>query len=110
MEDSILNTIKPLLGVDVEYEAFDAEIIAGINSALMAIAQVGVGTPGFYITGATETWGQFLEGRTDLKAVVTYVQLKAKLIFDPPESSSATTAINDILKEYEWRLYEQAQE
>lgn len=110
MEDSILSTIKPLLGIDVEYEAFDAEIIAGINSALMAIAQVGVGTPGFYITGATETWGQFLEGRTDLQAVVTYVQLKTKIIFDPPESSSATTAINEILKEYEWRLYEQAQE
>ena len=76
----------------------------------MAIAQVGVGTPGFYITGATETWGQFLEGRTDLQAVVTYVQLKTKIIFDPPESSSATNAINEILKEYEWRLYEQAQE
>jgi len=110
MESSILNTIKPLLGIEVDYDAFDAEIIAGINSALMAISQVGVGRQGFTISGETETWDQFLEGRTDLQAVVTYVQLKTKLIFDPPESSSASTAINEMLKEYEWRLYEQAQE
>lgn len=110
MESSILNTIKPLLGIEVDYDAFDAEIIAGINSALMAISQVGVGRPGFTISGETETWDQFLEGRTDLQAVVTYIQLKTKLIFDPPESSSASTAINEMLKEYEWRLYEQAQE
>lgn len=110
MESSILKTIKPLLGIEVDYDAFDAEIIAGINSALMAISQVGVGRTGFTISGETETWDQFLEGRTDLQAVVTYVQLKTKLIFDPPESSSASTAINEMLKEYEWRLYEQAQE
>lgn len=110
MEESILKTIKPLLGVDVDYDAFDLEIITGINSAIMSLNQIGVGTEGFRITGPDETWNDLLEGRDDLEQAKTYIQLKTKLIFDPPTSSAAIDAIKETLKEYEWRLYEQAQE
>lgn len=110
MEESILKTIKPLLGVDVDYDAFDLEIITGINSAIMALNQIGVGTEGFRITGPDETWDNLLEGRDDLEQAKAYIQLRTKMIFDPPTSSAAIEAIKETIKEYEWRLYEQAQE
>ena len=43
MDDSILDSIKIILGVDPEYEAFDSEILMAINSALMALTQLGLG-------------------------------------------------------------------
>lgn len=110
MEDSILKTIKPLLGVDVDYDAFDLEITTGINSAIAVLNQIGLGRQGFRITTGSETWTDFLEGRIDVEEAKTYIYLKTKLIFDPPSSSSAMEAIKEVLKEYEWRLYEQAQE
>lgn len=110
MEESILLTTKLLLGVDVDYDAFDLEIITGINSAIMALNQIGIGYPGFRITGASETWNELLDGRTDMEEAKTYIYLRTKMIFDPPTSSAATEAIKETIKEYEWRLYEQAQE
>lgn len=110
MEDNILKTIKPLLGVDVDYDAFDLEITTGINSAIAVLNQIGLGRQGFRITTGSETWTDFLEGRIDVEEAKTYIYLKTKLIFDPPSSSSAMEAIKEVLKEYEWRLYEQAQE
>lgn len=110
MEDNILKTIKPLLGVDVDYDAFDLEITTGINSAIAVLNQIGLGRQGFRIATGSETWTDFLEGRIDVEEAKTYIYLKTKLIFDPPSSSSAMEAIKEALKEYEWRLYEQAQE
>lgn len=110
MEDSILKTIKPLLGVDVDYDAFDLEITTGINSAIAVLNQIGLGRQGFRITGPDETWDNLLEGRDDLEQAKTYIQLRTKMIFDPPTSSAAAEAIKETIKEYEWRLYEQAQE
>ena len=40
--DSILDTIKKLLGIQPEYTSFDEDIIVGINSAFAALNQIGV--------------------------------------------------------------------
>ena len=45
MEYSILNTIKKMLGLDANYTTFDTDIIVHINSALMTLTQLGVGSP-----------------------------------------------------------------
>ena len=81
-----------------------------VGLQLQAAVQIGVGTEGFRITGPDETWDQFLEGRDDLESAKTYIQLRTRMIFDPPTSSAAIEAIKETIKEYEWRLYEQAQE
>ena len=102
---SILTTIKKMLGIDSTYDAFDVDVIINVNSALMVLAQLGVGpSTGFHITGATETWSSFLLDDTTVEAVKTYIYLKVRLIFDPPASSFVLTAIQEQIKEFEWRL------
>ena len=106
MEESILTTIKKLLGLDESYEAFDTDIIVAINTALMALVQIGIGpSKGFHIEDDIETWGDFLgKDVIDLEAAKTYVFIKTRLIFDPPSSSVVIEAYNKVAAECEWRL------
>lgn len=105
MSDSILVSIKKLLGITEEYDYFDADIIMHINMAFMVLYQLGVGpkTP-FAIEDASATWSDFMGDSTDLAGVKTYVFLKVKLVFDPPQSSAAMEAIKQNIAELEWRL------
>ena len=105
MDNSILSTIKKMLGLDADYDAFDTDIIIHINSALMNLMQMGVGpSTGFSINGDFETWHHFLGEATDLEGVKTYVYLKTRLAFDPPSTSFVLEAANKMLSELEWRL------
>lgn len=105
MSDSILVSIKKLLGITEEYDYFDADVIMHINMAFMVLYQLGVGpkTP-FSIEDASATWSDFMGDSTDLAGVKTYVFLKVKLVFDPPQSSAAMEAIKQNIAELEWRL------
>ena len=106
MDDSILNTIKQMLGLDSDYDAFDTDVIIHINSALSTLSQVGVGPSiGFKITGPDEMWSEFIGyGINDLESVKTYVYCKVKMLFDPPASSFVMKAMEENCKEIEWRL------
>lgn len=101
---SILDTIKKMLGIEPDYDAFDTDIIVGINSALMALNQIGVGLDGMRVTGRDETWETFLNDRDDLEAAKTYVYLKTKLGFDTPANAYVVDALQKQISEYEWRL------
>lgn len=108
--DSILTTIKDMLGIAEEYAHFDAAIIRHINSAFMTLNQLGVGpTKCFKITSDEQTWYDFLGESEDLETVITYIYEKVKLNFDPPSSSFVLTAMKDQSKEDEWRLNVQAE-
>ena len=105
MEGSILNTIKQLLGIQSDYTAFDTDIVVHINSAFMALNQLGVGpTECFSIDGSGENWAEFVDKSIDLEAVKTYIYLKVRTIFDPPSSSVVMEAMNKNISELEWRL------
>lgn len=105
MSESILISIKKLLGISSEYDFFDADVIMHINTAFMVLYQLGVGpsTP-FMIEDASATWSDFLGDSNDLAGVKTYIYLKVKLVFDPPQSSAAMEAIKQNIAELEWRL------
>lgn len=103
--DSILTSIKKLLGIEEEYTQFDTDIIVGINSALMTLSQLGVGlTTSFMITDKTSTWVDFLGDKNDIEGVKLHVYLKTRLSFDPPSNSFLIDAIKEQIKELEWRL------
>lgn len=104
MDESILNSIKKMLGLDSDYDAFDTDIIALINSALMILHQLGVGVDGFSIGSAEETWSEFLNAREDLAAIKTYTYISTRLVFDPPSSSAVISSYERIKGELEWRL------
>lgn len=106
MDESILESIKALLGPDASYDAFDPDIIIHINSALSVLHQLGVGpSGGFAVTGYDETWDDFI-GDTSypLNMVKTYIYMKVRIAFDPPTNPSVLTAFQESCKEYEWRL------
>ena len=103
--DSILLSIKKLLGIDALCDHFDTDVIMYINSALSNLTQLGVGPPdGFTVTSNTETWDSLLMDSKKLEFVKTYVYLKVKLVFDPPSSSSVIDVIDRQIKELEWRI------
>lgn len=107
LTESILQSIKKLLGPGSEYDHFNPDIIMHINSVLSILAQMGVGpSDGFAITGKDETWSDFISKEPNKFSMVkSYVYLKVKLLFDPPLSSAAIESINRQISELEWRLF-----
>jgi hypothetical protein len=105
--DSILKSIKKLLGPTGEYEYFDDDITLHINTVLMTLTQLGVGpSSGFSITDDTAKWTDFVPRATlaRIEAIKTYVYLNVKLLFDPPSSSTHMEAINRQISMLEWRI------
>ena len=103
--DSILTSVKKMLGIAEEYTHFDADLIMHINSVFMILAQLGVGpSEGFFIEDDTATWDEFIQDNKEINSVKSYVGLKVRLLFDPPSSSAAMEAANRLIEEFEWRL------
>lgn len=103
--DSILTSVKKIVGVSEEDESFDTDLIMHINSALMILKQLGVGpTEGFSIFDKTSVWSDLLSDDLSIEAVKSYVGLKVRMIFDPPTSSAVADAINKTISELEWRI------
>lgn len=103
--ESILTSIKKMLGIPEEYEQFDPDIIMHINTVFMVLTQLGVGpADGFYIEDARTEWADFLDDPTKLQMVKSYIALRVRLLFDPPSSSAHMNAINQSIAEFEWRL------
>ena len=104
--DSILVSIKKLLGVSEEYNHFDPDIIMHINSVFMILTQMGIGpSEGFRIEDETTKWTDFITDESKLEGVKSYIYLKVKLLFDPPLSGAVKESTNQLIKELEWRLY-----
>lgn len=103
--ESILISIKKLLGITEEYTSFDQDIIIHINSVMAILAQLGVGpAKGFHITGATEKWNDFIPEDVALDDVKSYIYIKVKMLFDPPLSSAVIESTNRLISELEWRI------
>lgn len=106
--ESILTSIKKLLGIEEECEHFDSEIIPHINTVLDDLTQMGVGpSEGYAIEDKTSTWIDFLsKGKSDQKMerVKTYTYLRVQLLFDPPESSAHISVIERQIEKLEWRM------
>lgn len=104
MEDSVLTTVKKIVGIPEEDESFDLDIIMHINTVFNILNQIGLNIPTFNISDKTSKWSDFLNDHIDLELVKTYTGLKVRSLFDPPMSSSVNTALNDSIRELEWRI------
>ena len=103
--DSILTSVKKIVGISEEDESFDTDLIIHINSVLMILNQLGVGPPeGFSISDKTSVWSDLISDNVYIEAVKSFVSLKVRMIFDPPTSSSVADAINKTISELEWRI------
>jgi len=116
MAGTILTDVKQMLGLTEDYTPFDQELTMHINSTLMILNQLGVGTPNFRITlsdptasgklTSQETWNQFLGASYsgNMEAVKSYVFAKVKLLFDPPASGTLMESYKKLADEFEFRL------
>lgn len=103
--ESILTSIKKLLGIAEEYEHFDADLIMHINSVFMILTQLGVGpAEGFRIVDEDAVWSDFTNDNMQIESVKSYMFMKVKLLFDPPLSSAVMESYNRLINEFEWRL------
>lgn len=102
-KNSILTSIKKLLGITESCTDFDTDIIMHINTVLMTLNQLGIGTEGFQIEDKNAVWSEFIES-DKLAATKSYVYLRVKLLFDPPLNSAIIEAIKESIRELEWRL------
>ena len=103
--ESILTSVKKALGITEEYTHFDTDIIMHINTVFSILYQLGVGpSVCFSISDKTAVWSDFTGSATDITMVKTYIVLKVRLLFDPPQASAVIEAINHQISELEWRL------
>lgn len=104
--ESILTSIKKLLGISEEQDDFDVDIIIHINSVFANLCQIGVGpTDGFAIEDASSVWTDFIaDTHWFFSFIKTYVYMKVKLAFDPPINSAVLASYKENIKELEWRL------
>ncbi|WP_407450018.1 hypothetical protein [Fibrobacter sp.] len=103
--DSILDSIKKLLGPTETYDNFDTDLIFHINSALANLTQIGVGpAEGLSIEDDSSTWEEFVTDPIQLGHVRTYVYLKVKLVFDPPTNSAVLQSYENQVLKLEWLL------
>lgn len=110
IHDSILLSIKKMVGLTDIYDVFDEDIITHINTAFFTLNQLGVSDEApFRISGDSEVWSDYISDENNFDAVKTYIYMKVKLVFDPPASSTVLQAYKDSINEYEYRLNVEAE-
>lgn len=105
MINSILTSTKQNLGIVEADTAFDHEIISHINGVFARLNQLGIGPAnGFMIEDKTVTWDAYLGSDLNLNSVRTYVFLKVKILFDPPQTSFVLNSVEKQIEQLEWTL------
>ena len=105
MSDSVLLSIKQMLGISPEDTSFDVNVIMSINTALTTLMDLGLTeVEDEIVIDDDMTWDDLLGGRIDIEYVKTYVYQKVKMIFDPPTSTAAIDAMQRSISELEWRI------
>lgn len=104
--ESILTSIKTMLGIEEDDTNFDSELVMHINSVLMDLTQIGVGpAEGYEIEDKFNTWNEFITDMKKFSGVKTYIFMRVKLIFDSSTMGSALIeSYNKQCERFEWRL------
>lgn len=106
MEEKILDSIKKMLGITETEKNFDNALLNYINSSMTTVFQIGYNSNKNLVIDATTKWVVLGESVYITNQIKTYIYLKVKLLFDPPANATLVEAINNQIKEHEWRLEE----
>jgi hypothetical protein len=105
MNDSILLTIKKMLGLDASYTVYDEDVMVLINSCIRDIHQLGVGEETYSVTDSSQTWTEYLGAMSGMyDDVKSYIYYKVRLAFNPPSNSFVVKSYEDLLKENAFRI------
>lgn len=102
---SILVSTKAALGITPEQHAFDSMVVMHINSVLSTLEQLGVGPAGgLMVTSEAQTWSDLIGADNRLNMAKSYMYMRVRMMYDPPDIGFVITAMKDEIKEMEWRL------
>lgn len=105
VSESILNSIKKVLGIDPSYDVFDVDILMHINSVFADLHQIGAAPNSpIKVMDETTVWDDFIQGKENVDMVQTYVALRVRLLFDPPTSAYGIESLQKQADKLEWRL------
>lgn len=105
MEQSILTSTKLILGLTEEDTSFDIDVATHVNSAFSDLHDLGVGPDdGFGIEDESTEWSELTTDVVALNRVKTFVYLKVRMLFDPPQTSFHIAAMEKQIQEAVWRL------
>lgn len=80
VEDTILGTIKKLIGIDYEYTKFDMDIILHINTAFSILSRISsVVKQGYRIIDNNNLWAEYTDDPELLSLVQEYCTNTVKL-------------------------------
>jgi hypothetical protein len=111
VENSILKSVKKALNVPTDYAAFDTDVLMHTNSVFSTLNQLGVGPElGFMIEDDSAIWADLLGNDPRLNHIKTYIFLRVRMLFDPPSTGFHTQAMQEQIRELEWRINAQREE
>lgn len=102
--NNILSDVKKQLNADFG-DSYDSELLLFINSVIGTLIQIGVGPDEGVTIDASSTWDSIIGNDKRLNSVKTYVALKVKKIFDPPENQAVKQSLEEQIKELEYRIF-----
>lgn len=105
--ESILFSVKKLIGIPDEESSFDLDIALNINAALSVLYQLGVLSNPFTVTSKDDTYDDLIPNGSEdvINQIKMYLVYKTKLGFDSSTlSGSMIEILKESIKEAEWRL------
>lgn len=107
LSDSILSSVKKLIGISDEDASFDLDIMLNINAASSTLFQLGVLQKPYTVIGKDDTYADLIPNGTEdvVNQIKMYFVYKTRLGFDSSTlSGTVIEVIKDMIKEAEWRL------
>lgn len=111
MSNSILISMKEMLGIDEECLSFDSELTVLINSVFSTLYQIGFNpVKDFRIEDDKAKWTDILNANQDIIDLIKpYMYIELRMLFDPPTSSFVLESLKKQRDELEWRIYIQSE-
>lgn len=109
ISDSILSSVKKLIGISEEDDSFDVDIMLNINAAISVLFQLGVIQEGYTVTSKEDTYDDLIPNGTEdvVNLIKMYFVYKTRLGFDSSTlSGNMIETLKELIKETEWRLRE----
>lgn len=107
MDQSILDSIKKIIGNGELDDYFDQDLCFAINSVLMQANRMGLVCDDFSIVDSNKTWKDILlrADQINLHALISWTALRVRLLFDPPTSATLMNSIKEEATRLEWYIY-----
>lgn len=107
MDESILDSIRKIIGNGELDDFFNQDLCFAINSVLMQAHSMGLVNDDFAIKDNTKQWKDILlhPEQINLHALISWTALRTRLLFDPPTSAALMNSIKEEAARLEWYIY-----